>query len=150
MKFSVTELKQFKVVEKTEEYDPQRLIWDPPEFAIFLGRIGVQAEAKLISEDVMVEGEITSKIKLKCVRCLNEFEKSHDAKFQQIYSIEGEIIDISTEIRESLLIDLPMHPVCQPSCPGVVPNRTSQDNPSVFYSDELKSDPRWDKLKKIN
>jgi len=150
MKFSSTELKQFKIIEKDEEYNPEKIIGDSLDHAVFLGKIKVSAQAKLIDNNVFVKGEISSRIKFRCVRCLNEFEKGHSTKFQQFYSLEEEIIDLSNEIRESILIDLPLHPVCQINCKGVVPELASQNNPSTFYSEELKSDPRWDQLKKIN
>ncbi len=150
MNFSVTELKQFKVNQKEEEGSPESLIWDYPDFAKFVGKVKLSAEARLISENVLVTGQVSANLRFNCVKCLNEFEYYHQARFQQIYSFEGEIIDISNEVRESFLIDLPMHPVCNPNCKGVLPNQANQHNPSVLYSDELKSDPRWDALKKIN
>ncbi len=150
MKFSATEIKQFKTVEKEGDFESSALIWEAPDYVRFKGPVHVKAEAKLVDTDTLINGRVSAPIQMTCVRCLNDFETTHQADFQQIYSFQGEIIDISSEIRESFLIDLPLHPICNPNCQGVLPGKANQDKPSVLYSDELKSDPRWDKLKKIN
>ncbi len=102
----------------------------------------VQGEAKLtrIKRGVLVHCQLTAEVKLVCSRCLDEFTcpvsfiadeeflSASDVPGWQVASAEesGEflidsknIVDLSELIRQYILLNLPMKPLCRPDCSGI-------------------------------
>lgn len=113
------------------------------------GRIGeevegfVEGKAKLtrISQGVLVQCKLNAEVKLVCSRCLDSFlyptsftaeeeflpisDVSDDLRLSSPEQSEGfpidvkNIVDLGELIRQYVLLNLPMKPLCQPDCPGM-------------------------------
>jgi len=91
---------------------------------------------------VSVRGSVTSAARLECVRCLCGFErgitadvtvfaeqsgKANRAEQQELerdhYMLfhDGRRLDLTEIVRESLLLELPISPLCREECPGLCP-----------------------------
>jgi uncharacterized protein len=95
----------------------------------------VEGQATNVGGKIYVKGSIEAKVNLECSRCLTTFTVPIGASFEEIYyaagSVEegdpddtgriygGEQIDLRDAIIESLVLVLPMKPVCQPDCQGL-------------------------------
>jgi len=113
------------------------------------GRIGeevegfVEGKAKLtrISQGVLVQCKLNAEVKLVCSRCLDVFlyptsftaeeeflpisDVSDDLSLSSPEQSEGftiddkNILDLGELIRQYVLLNLPMKPLCRPDCPGM-------------------------------
>jgi uncharacterized protein len=103
----------------------------------------VEGKANLIriSRGVLVQCKLTAEVKLICSRCLNTFlcpmSFAVAEEFLPISNVSGDlglsspeqseeftinnknILDLSELIRQYLLLNLPMKPLCRPDCPGI-------------------------------
>jgi uncharacterized protein len=103
----------------------------------------VEGEAKLIriSQGVLVQCKLTAEVKLICSRCLDAFlchiSFTAEEEFLPISDTSGDlalslpeqseeftindknILDLGELIRQYVLLNLPMKPLCRPDCPGI-------------------------------
>jgi len=76
------------------------------------------------SKDVMtVDCAISATNLRECGKCLCEFEADIEKKDQFIYTLTGEhVINISDDIKDSIIIDYPIKMVCKEDCKGLCAN----------------------------
>jgi uncharacterized protein len=103
----------------------------------------VEGKAKVIriSRGVLVQCKLTAEVELICSRCLNTFlcpiSFTAEEEFLPISDVYGNlarsspeqsegltidnknILDLSELIRQYILLNLPMKPLCRPNCPGI-------------------------------
>ena len=103
----------------------------------------VEGKAKLIhsSRGVLVQCKLNVEVKLICSRCLDTFlcpiSFTAEEEFLPISDVSGDlalslleqsegltidnknILDLSELIRQYMLLNLPMKPLCRPDCPGM-------------------------------
>lgn len=81
----------------------------------------VKAELRKITNAVSIDLCWDVVVSSACSRCLNEFDINIGKKIKLIYSIESpdEIIDLNPDIREEIILDSPMKPLCRPDCKGL-------------------------------
>jgi uncharacterized protein len=92
-------------------------------------------------DQLAVRGELSTAIGLECSRCLTAFASSLSGELEAFadragkrHQEEGELerademrfhdgrqLDLRDDIRESLLLELPMAPLCRPDCRGLCP-----------------------------
>lgn len=126
----------------------------------------ITGEIKLlrVGEGIMVIGTIRGLALMECVRCLNSYEQPFEAEIEQEYrsmfdiidqSLSGEIdpdpnqeigeidefnqIDLSEQLRQFIILALPIQPVCGPDCPG----------PPIDTTPEDRLDPRFAALQEL-
>lgn len=121
--------------------------------------------AILIDDELIVTGNLNINILFICSSCSDEFSSEIDVKaFNYVYNIAGnnetdeflegdtskydelsESIDLTQDIRESILLAFPAHPMCNSECAGLCPQCGINKNKE---SCECKppSDGRWDML----
>jgi len=113
------------------------------------GRIGeevegfVEGKAKLIriSQGVLVQSKLNAEVKLVCSRCLDAFlcpiSFTAEEQFLPVSDVSGDlelsspeqseeftiddknIVDLGELIRQYVLLNLPMKPLCRLDCPGM-------------------------------
>ena len=119
--------------------DPSKNDWDLPgcgfaEALVFAGRV------RRSGDDLVVEGNLTGSIESQCSRCLGNFEMPVDMALDTVFTPRGEIededvevvevdsgisfydgisIDLDKEIRDLILINIPIGPVCWEDCKGL-------------------------------
>ena len=103
----------------------------------------VEGKAKVIhiSQGVLVQCKLNAEIKLICSRCLDAFlcpiSFTAEEEFLPISDVSGDlalsspeqseeftiddknILDLGELIRQYVLLNLPMKPLCRPDCPGM-------------------------------
>jgi uncharacterized protein len=60
---------------------------------------------------------------MSCSRCLREFQDKLDKKFTLNFSIDKleTKIDLDPEIRDQIILDYPINPLCRQDCKGLCP-----------------------------
>lgn len=75
-------------------------------------------------EDLLVDGSLKVRVRFVCSRCAEDFEADvEEPKFHYDCRIEdgSQFVDLTEEIRESILLTFPVHPVCRADCRGLCP-----------------------------
>jgi uncharacterized metal-binding protein YceD (DUF177 family) len=64
---------------------------------------------------------ITNALSVDCSRCLSEFDWVFDKNIQLSYGLNSSdvFIDLKPEIREEIILDYPIKPLCSPNCKGL-------------------------------
>ncbi len=85
-------------------------------------------------QGLLFQAEFGAKKREECVRCLTHFWQPLHGEFDELYAFnyrtitESELllpedanVDLAPLVREFLLLDLPINPVCKPDCKGLCP-----------------------------
>ena len=79
---------------------------------------------QLVSHQLVVKGKISTTVEVECSRCTHFFSTMlEDSSFLRAYELpEGtETIDLTEDLREAVLLQLPGFPVCGSECKGLCP-----------------------------
>ena len=101
-------------------------------------QLDVQLEE--VSEGVLVTAEVSAPLAGECARCLDEFTSSTQVRFQELfvpepagmagsdaadgagddgYLLDGDLLDIEPALRDALVLELPLSPLCDADCQGL-------------------------------
>jgi len=108
------------------------------------------------------QGEFEVLTRLDCVRCLASFEQPLQASISELFTFppdkagdpllaisESAILDLGPVLRELLLLDIPIRPVCRPDCLGLCPICGENRNEVTCSHPEAEIDPRLEVLKSL-
>jgi len=120
---------------------------------------------------VEVNGRVTAGLTLTCGKCLEEIphrievdlrifaeprrgrdrrpeEEVREDDLGMVYH-DGQIIDLTDEVRQSLLVEIPWHPQCRDDCRGLCPRCGANRNVTECGCDLEPRDSRWDALREL-
>ena len=66
-----------------------------------------------------------------------------DEEDEETYPLRGELLDLQPLIRDALLLELPLAPLCSEDCQGLCPTCGADLNDGPCDCDHAPSDPRW-------
>jgi len=120
---------------------------------------------------ILVKGWVKGKMLLTCDRCLKEFESLYKSFFEiqyrpkpedfpeepeeavfsegdvEIIYFDGDILDISDQVRQTVLLSVPMRALCRDDCRGFCGGCGCDLNEEACRCSEPPTDPRWFALK---
>lgn len=124
-----------------------------------------------VEEDVIVRGALSADVDLECSRCLNHFQAHIASQVDVVYhpvrdiakseqhELKGDELDtvfysddqIETDdlLREQLILNLPMKPLCSQDCKGFCSQCGADLNISGCGCKTKETDSRFDVLKKL-
>jgi uncharacterized protein len=121
----------------------------------------VEAEAVLDAVDggVEVSADISAPWVGECRRCLKPVDgvlHTHvremyrprgpgeaDDEDEETYPLSGEQLDLRPLVRDAILLDLPIAPLCREDCRGLCPTCGADLNDGPCDCPPARSDPRW-------
>lgn len=124
------------------------------------------------AQGVLARGRLDTRVELACARCLeptsatvsievaDEFQPTIDVNSGHFRpeSLEAEealridehhILDLTEVVRQSLLVALPMHPVCRTECRGLCPVCGESRNEGEHEHAAEEVDPRLSRLREL-
>ncbi len=106
----------------TEIVPSQELDLDT-EIVRFDGPVKLEALVSKITNAVTINLDIYGRTITACSRCLNEFEADYQRNLKLSYAIEKptSVIDLTPEIREEIIMNYPINPLCNQDCKGLCP-----------------------------
>ena len=100
-------------------YDPAALDMERDDVR-FVQPFAVDAFITKADTELIVDAEIHCPVRLACARCLEEFDSTVTAKALFTYKVEStDVVDITEDIRQEIVLAYPMVPVCRPDCKGL-------------------------------
>lgn len=86
----------------------------------FKSPIWVTANVRKEDKEVLIEVSLEALMNEDCARCLKEFEMPLNKHLYLSYEASSQdVIDLSDNIREEIMLDYPMKPVCKEDCKGL-------------------------------
>lgn len=129
--------------------------------------VTVSATAEKTGNEVFLNATVEAQVSFVCDRCLTEFEKTLAPHYRMIYVFEGaeadrfdpsevqvispslSVIDIADDIRQALLLSVPLKLLCSESCKGLCPRCGINWNLATCSCRDVRDDQRWEALKKL-
>jgi uncharacterized protein len=118
--------------------------------------VTVDVELESVSEGVLATGTVTAPWSSECRRCLARVAGEAHGAYQELFEVdarEGETyplrhehMDLEPLARETLLLELPLAPLCRPECRGLCPTCGVDRNETECDCVPAARDPRWDAL----
>jgi len=118
---------------------------------------------------ILVQGEVRADVELDCGRCLDRFIASVPARVEEQYYATIDVVsgtalaepprdarlighdfllDVTPLIREHVLLELPLKPLCREDCAGICPTCGLDQNRRSHGHDEVE-DERWSQLRAL-
>ena len=124
IKFSVSRVEKEPVL--LEGSEPPEF-WALPEEDTYTPETPVtyELQVKAVAGAILVNGTVRGTVSASCGRCLEPVTFEICASEIELYypkdEIRDEELDITDDVRDELLIELPMNPLCSDDCEGLCP-----------------------------
>src|SRR6056297_845117 len=85
------------------------------------GPVGYGLFLQVVSNELIVKGEVHAELDLECSRCGVFFSTiCGNSAFLRAYPVESgsEEVDMTADLREAVLLEIPPYPVCSEDCKG--------------------------------
>jgi uncharacterized protein len=141
-----------------------------PEFSAH--PLEIHCELSKGGDRVLARGWVKSEMRLTCDRCLKLFESPYKSFFEVHYRkrpeavdpagdqefpsgdaetvfFQDDVLDISDQVRQTVLLSAPMRALCREDCKGLCPGCGADLNTETCGCEEPPPDDRWKALKKL-
>lgn len=112
-----------------------------------------------LAEGILASGQVRGRWSGACSRCLvpvrQEFEVALRELFEpdpveaETYPVEHEEIDLEQPLRDTVVLELPLIPLCDPDCPGLCPTCGADLNQNACGCPSVPGDVRWEPLRQL-
>lgn len=119
----------------------------------------VSLRLESLTNGIVVDGELRAPWADSCRRCLAPASGEVVSDVHELYQyvvtdpsafeIVGEQIDLVPMVRENILLDAPVAPLCRPDCAGLCPTCGIDRNTATCDCVTAVADPRWDALSQL-
>ncbi len=151
------------VHEYTMETQPALLGLD----ANFSGPVHVRAHLDKSSRQLLLRTEVETTGRFQCDRCLEEFQRAVGAAYAIVYvynpadaagvdeeevqviTPETTSIDLGEDVRQMIVLSIPLKLLCREDCRGLCPHCGKNLNAGACGCTESTLDPRWNPLKSL-
>ena len=123
------------------------------------GQIALDVRLESLNEGLVVKGTVTAPWQGECRRCLRTVSSELVADVFEVFEDEpkdGETskldidrVDLEPLARETVLLELPLAPLCQADCAGLCPECGADRNAGACGHAVEAPDPRWAALDEL-
>ncbi|MFZ7121168.1 MAG: YceD family protein [Eubacteriaceae bacterium] len=111
--------------------------------------LNISGYIKALNNELIIELNVKLKTKMKCSRCLDDFDYELNTEVSEKYNlddaqeiIENDNINLTELIRENVLINIPIKAICDVNCKGLCPTCGKNKNIQSCNCDSEQFDPR--------
>lgn len=131
----------------------------------FKDKLNVTLEIEKRSETLYVRQMLSTAIAVVCDRCLETYTEQIESEFLVVYTAARDLlqyddelrylapdqgeIDITEDVKASMILAVPAKLVCSESCKGLCPECGANLNRESCTCSAPQADPRWDALKDL-
>ncbi|MDD2601057.1 MAG: DUF177 domain-containing protein [Kiritimatiellae bacterium] len=122
---------------------------DKEELVQPAGGIAYKLQVESLGNELLVRGELRQNFICVCSFCNETFNlEVKEGRFVESYEINDEFafLDLTNEIREVIILDLPAHPRCSEACLGLCPECGANLNKGGCECKTDHGDDRWSAL----
>jgi uncharacterized protein len=138
----------------------------PTEDLLCVGPVTGEFEVENSGSLLLMRGKLHATVRLTCVRCLGSFVRPLDLTMEEEFATQETepgvvtidrdepeacamadfVLDVSELVRQQLLLNMPMAPLCRDACQGICPNCGQNLNDGTCNCAREPADKRWAKL----
>jgi len=133
---------------------------EPPEvmglerdrFVRAAGELRYSLFAVVVSGRLLVSGTLQVRIRAQCSRCAEYFSLVvREPAFLRAYPVSAstEEVDVTPDLREALVLRIPIYPLCREDCRGLCPYCGANLNREECTCSPQAMESRWDVLDKL-
>jgi uncharacterized protein len=137
----------------------------------FTAPVRAQFRIEKVGTEVTVKGNLKAKMALQCSRCLNRFYREVEIPIELVYHpveelkgeehheiaaeelnmdfYTGDELDLLDLLKEQVVLNIPMKPLCSELCKGICPRCGTDLNADTCTCGTENIDPRFEELKKL-
>ena len=102
-------------------YEPSLLEVGRPDLHV-AGPLRLHGRATREAKELFVSAEIDYHLTLACARCLTEIDRqSSKALFLHYDTARQQVVDITDDVRQEIVLEYPLAALCRPDCRGLCP-----------------------------
>ncbi|WP_300680110.1 YceD family protein [Nocardioides sp.] len=123
--------------------------------------VDLDLRLEAVMEGVLVTADGVAPLKGECVRCLEPIVDEIDIHFQELYMYDdtrdaatvdenddisltdGELVDLEPALRDAVVLDLPLQPLCSEDCLGLCTECGFRLVEDPEHTHDAPIDPRW-------
>jgi len=122
--------------------------------------LALDLRLEAVMEGVLVSGTVTAPLAGECGRCLEQFDDEVTTDLQELYvypgerttgedadelpQLVGDLLDLEPALRDAVVLDLPLTPLCEPDCPGLCATCGERlADSDAGHDHDAPLDPRW-------
>ena len=126
----------------------------------FFGKVEVKTELSKLHSQIILQADITAKAKFNCDRCTAEFETILRSNYKMVYLFSSEYeenedinitfltpeankIILNNDVRDYVLLSVPMKKLCKSDCKGLCPHCGKDLNVEECGCRKEEIDERW-------
>jgi len=125
-------------------------------------RVPLALDLRLVglSKAIVASGRVRGRWAADCSRCLTPLERDFDLRLregfeddpveEETYPLVDAQIDWEQPLRDLVVPDLPIVPLCDPDCLGLCPSCGANRNEGHCGCEAPVPDPRWDALRNLD
>jgi uncharacterized protein len=121
----------------------------------------LEVQLEGVTEGVLVTATVTAPLAGECARCLEPFTSATSVRFQELFTLEegvadsdgyvldGGVLDLEPALRDALVLELPLSPLCADDCLGLCSQcgvRLADAPPDHGHEER---GPLWEALKDV-
>ncbi|MDD5662737.1 MAG: DUF177 domain-containing protein [Lentisphaerae bacterium] len=150
-KISLAQLERERKLSLTGTVPAEFLGVPDTEMLKFNHPVEYDLELSVAAGGVVLKGSVTTAVQCFCGRCLGEFTATMKATICHFYEkSDAAELDIATDIREDILLETPMNPICGKDCKGLCLQCGKNLNLEACSCDNMTGGhPVWDELDKL-
>ncbi len=106
---------------------------------------------QLRGNSLLIRGLVQARATLQCGRCLKKFHKTLRVEdFVSHHELKGEdFVDLTPEIREDIILQLPHRALCFPECKGLCPKCGMDLNDQLCQCETSEKKEHWHMLDQL-
>jgi len=152
-----------------KETEPEELELAYPDYT-FADPVQINLKINQTDNQYVIRGQVKTLARTRCVKCLNDFGLPIDAEVGWVVQVtadpkemetsedlddfwlieKGEThLDITSRVRELILVNLADHPVCRDDCRGLCPRCGNNLNEGPCGCQSKEIDNRWGPLRDL-
>ena len=136
-----------------------------------VGAVTLALTIQLSGEEYFIQGSVTATAGVECARCLGSYDlplrgqvdfivttaevreqqRAEAVDSEDYVVVDGNVLvaDLTEIVRQALVLELPMKPICRDDCKGLCPQCGVNRNETKCECRTEQIDPRWEGLKKL-
>ena len=117
----------------------------------FTHEVEYEFHAQVQENALLVTGQLRTPATLQCSRCLKTFDWPVQVKHFVVHrELTGEdFVDLTEDIREDIILELPLRALCRPDCRGLCTECGQDLNEKVCHCTPARGELRWQALDQI-
>lgn len=115
----------------------------------FISPVDISAFITKEKDDLYAHVEASGRLEMICARCLLPYKIDFKREFDFSYDVKGKAsLDITSDIRQEIILEYPIKPLCRPDCKGLCQACGKNLNEGDCGCKDKSDSKRWNELEK--